>query len=306
MQKCGSFHWNLFPRRYVWSSKSTESVFAKFPTIQLGWSRSGVCGILFCTGWWGWTIQRNDGGLRCVRGAPVDGKPRGKLLGVVQMFCDRESNFNWLPHTQGHVTSYYGGAMQKYTSFQVHATDIVRQITTIDSGILALTQTTLRHQIRRGMPKFTHKSVPRLLLVIALHWLFYIFLRLSDHRTWRTTSACCKCPRLEYLSVAIRITLSILMSLPSWKLNWWGNLQLRLSGEALTTLGLCFQAYVENACTILRKNSRCVLASDTLGNITLRDFNSLNVEHTIKAPHGNLSDFDVQGNYLISCGFANR
>lgn len=62
-----------------------------------------------------------------------------------------------LTYFQGHVTSYLSTDLMKYTSFQVHATEEIRDLRSIDQGMLALTPTSLNLRTRQGMPSFTHQ-----------------------------------------------------------------------------------------------------------------------------------------------------
>lgn len=59
---------------------------------------------------------------------------------------------------QGHVTSFMGASLERYTAFQAHHDDI-RQLQPTPNGILSITAKELRYTARTGLPLYTLRSV---------------------------------------------------------------------------------------------------------------------------------------------------
>jgi len=185
-------------------------------------------------------------------------------FGVSALHFDTSEELLWMGNQNGHVTSYYSPHLQRYTSFQVHPTEGVRDLLSIDRAILALTQTSLRCQMRRGIPMFTHSTA-----------------NMVDMQCM-----------LTYQQRPNQLLL--------------GGLQDKIISLDLEKLKEIQMHDTGGNCALLRYNGRHVGCGDTSGRISLRDPLSMNVLHTFDTHSGTLSDFDMNGHHLVTCGFARR
>lgn len=192
----------------------------------------------------------------------VDG---GENFGVNSLAFDHFEELLWMGNQGGHVTSYYGPDLQKYTSFQVHVTDEIRCIYPIEGGVLALSPSSLRYQMRRGIPICTHSSVNMV--------------------------------EMQCLIQRKHTPDSFLLGGHTSKIIEFNLAQ----GRELQTIKVG-----KGGCAIMREQGRFLCCGEPSGLVELRDPLTLKVEHELETHNGSLSDFDVHGNLLVSCGFSNR
>jgi PAB-dependent poly(A)-specific ribonuclease subunit 2 len=63
---------------------------------------------------------------------------------------------------------------------------------------------------------------------------------------------------------------------------------------------------VEAPAALLRRSARLLCCATPTGDVLLRDPATMRVEHKLSAHTGAISDMDVSGNLLVTCGFSAR
>uniref|UniRef100_A0A8C4SPI4 PAN2-PAN3 deadenylation complex catalytic subunit PAN2 n=1 Tax=Erpetoichthys calabaricus TaxID=27687 RepID=A0A8C4SPI4_ERPCA len=169
----------------------------------------------------------------------------------------------WIGNHRGHATSFFGPTMGRYSSFQVHASDDIRQIQTLENGVLFLSKNNLKCLTRGGLIMFDFPMEES----VDMHSLL-----LTDNTT-------------------------ALM----------GGLQNYVVEVDLTTIQETQRFSVEvPGVAIMRQSNRFFFCGHTSGKVTLRDLRTFQLEQEFDAYSGSLSDFDVHGNLLVTCGFSSR
>ncbi|XP_053411921.1 PAN2-PAN3 deadenylation complex catalytic subunit PAN2 isoform X3 [Nycticebus coucang] len=69
---------------------------------------------------------------------------------------DLHEEMLWVGSHGGHATSFFGPALERYSSFQVNGSDDIRQIQSMENGILFLTKNNLKYTARGGLIVFDY------------------------------------------------------------------------------------------------------------------------------------------------------
>ncbi|XP_040281532.1 PAN2-PAN3 deadenylation complex catalytic subunit PAN2 isoform X2 [Bufo bufo] len=182
---------------------------------------------------------------------------------VSAVHFDVHEEMLWVGNHGGHATSFFSPALERYSSFQVHASNDIRQIQSVDTGVLFLTKNNLKCMTRGGLIIFD-----------------YLMDETIDNHSLLLTDG---------------NTLLI------------GGMQNHVVQMDLNTVQETQKYTVEvPGITVMRQSNRFFFCGHTSGKLSLRDLRTFKVEHEFDAYSGSLSDFDVHGNLVVTCGFSSR
>ncbi|XP_068181452.1 PAN2-PAN3 deadenylation complex catalytic subunit PAN2 isoform X2 [Antennarius striatus] len=75
---------------------------------------------------------------------------------VTATHFDLHEEMLWMGNHRGHVTSFFGPTMGRYSSFQIHMTEDILQLHSLETGVLCLTKTYLKCRTRGGLLIFDY------------------------------------------------------------------------------------------------------------------------------------------------------
>ncbi|KAM8975802.1 PAN2-PAN3 deadenylation complex catalytic subunit PAN2 isoform 2-T2 [Pelodytes ibericus] len=176
---------------------------------------------------------------------------------------DLHEEMLWVGNHGGHATSFFSPVLDRYSSFQVHSNNDIRQIQSLETGVMFLTKNNLKYTTRGGLIMFDY---------------------LMDDS-------------VDNHSLLLTDNSTLLM----------GGMQNHVIQMDLNTVQET-QRYLTEVpgITVMRQSNRFFFCGHSSGKLSLRDLRTFNMEHEFDAYSGSLSDFDVHGNLVVTCGFSSR
>jgi len=201
---------------------------------------------------------------------------------VCSLSVDPFDELLWLGHANGRVTSYSYPDGERYSSFRsFDETMDVKQLLIQQDNVMSLSSSSFHVHSKGGIPQwsYSHPDFNDQLLA---------FSGVSTYQKATTFSAYGAVNYPSFQRVVLGGTINSLFSVDLK--------QGQLVDSVDISQGVC----------VLKPAGRFIASGGINGELALRDPRTLSLEHSFDVHTGSVSDLEVKGDLLVTCGFANR